>query len=507
MAYDQTLYVSIYGSSSGTGSKEDPFLTIASATNAATGLDVQIIVDAGEFHISTLQALSKSGRKITYVGTGNTSTILVDNVNLGSYNGKVDVYGFKIKPSNTCTGDTRVIVYSSDSVVVNFYNCVFSKSDSGIIPTTSYMFTATSGTNDMGKYCYNCSFMDNIPVSWSGGITITNCALSSSSDAYATIKDCFFSAVFDSSFKLTNGDNTLYGVYSGEFQWGEKVLLISNGETYSILSSHYDSVNKVYTPLTNVTVDTIASDGFKMVELFEEINVDGETFKPIDKFTRFKIVCERNKSYTLNGIKSTRELLVGTDSFTTKIAENIDYFKLDDNASGTIRIVISIDNGTTWKTYDKTTNAFKDLTDITIPNKAYEDLSPVEILAWNSAKDIIFTEGMLAGELNTIDFNLLGASSIKFAYVLSATSASDLEYMQHLLWQFDSTGVMEECDKSEATFQAFYGGIKVVPKINADMMKVNITYEGVGGGGTASDVDIDRTEADIDSIINSMWGI
>lgn len=283
-------------------------------------------------------------------------------------------------------------------------------------------------------------------------------------------------------------------------------LLKSNNKYYSIKKECYDSTTKTYTEITDITDESFLTYGFNIQDLTTELTINSETFKPIDKFEQFSIVSLEDKTLNLSGIKSTKELIIGKESFVSKIADNIDFFKLNDEASVNIKIVFSIDKGLTWKTYDFEQLIFKDIPDVIIPNKNYSEFTQTDIQNWNDSTNKISEVGIPANLLNTINFNVLKAENFKFGYVLSASSATGIDKMKQLIWRFDSKGIMQKCSDNEIIQQIYYGGIKIIPKINTDILKINITYEGIGGG-TASDLVIDKTDDDIQNDINEVWKI
>lgn len=187
------------------------------------------------------------------------------------------------------------------------------------------------------------------------------------------------------------------------------------------------------------------------------------------------LLCNNNNSVNIQGIKSNKELIVGKQSFSTSIASNIDYFKLDDEASN-IKIAFSIDDGLTWKTYNEDTSTFEDM-QITIPvDKKYNDFDETDLLNWNNAKETIYNNGIDASALNVIDFNVLDMKRVKFAYVLSASSVDDMSKMKQLIWQFDAHGYVELCSNSDVNIQIASSGIQLKSNIDADMLKVNIAW-------------------------------
>ena len=262
---------------------------------------------------------------------------------------------------------------------------------------------------------------------------------------------------------------------------------------------NYDEENNQLVEVTDTSIlkddalnNTCIYDLSKTVPLLDTLSDD------------LTILCNNNKKIIAKGIKSNKELIIGKNSFSTKIARNIDYFQLDENA--TAKIIFSIDDGATWKTYNTSTNTFEDLS-ISIPvNKDYSNFTDEEKTAWEEAKETAYNQGIDSSILNTINFNDFDSEKMKFGYVLTATDSETMDKMKNLIWQFDSKGVMELVSPSDVKQQLFYGGVKLISNIDADMLKVNITYEGIdGSGGTATSLDINRTVEEIQSDIDSIF--
>lgn len=81
MAYDQILYVETSGSSSGDGSITSPYSSIEHAISISTGSDILINVGEGEFAINELAGLSKASAKVTIVGQGLNTTLVIGATN------------------------------------------------------------------------------------------------------------------------------------------------------------------------------------------------------------------------------------------------------------------------------------------------------------------------------------------------------------------------------------------------------------------------------------------
>lgn len=81
MAYDQILYVETSGSSSGDGSITSPYSRIERAISNSTGSDILINVGEGEIAINELAGLSKASAKVTIVGQGLNTTLVIHTTN------------------------------------------------------------------------------------------------------------------------------------------------------------------------------------------------------------------------------------------------------------------------------------------------------------------------------------------------------------------------------------------------------------------------------------------
>lgn len=81
MAYDQTLYVETSGSSSGDGSITSPYSRIEDAISNSTGSDILINVGEGEITVNELAGLSKASAKVTIVGQGLKTTLVIYTTN------------------------------------------------------------------------------------------------------------------------------------------------------------------------------------------------------------------------------------------------------------------------------------------------------------------------------------------------------------------------------------------------------------------------------------------
>lgn len=138
---------------------------------------------------------------------------------LGRFLGDVDFKCLTFKPSASYNGySRRVLSYTNDTQTVNYYNCLFLKTSTA--PTMGYFCVHTIGTTFTNKNFYNCSFDGSVSINaLCGKVFAKNCAIYNSTAGETNEEDNLTSATFDTEYNVTNGDNSLYGVYSGEYSW------------------------------------------------------------------------------------------------------------------------------------------------------------------------------------------------------------------------------------------------------------------------------------------------
>lgn len=480
--YTESIYIDINGSDeTGNGSNASPYATIEYALSKATTTNPAFYVGKGTFYITDVVSLTTANHTNNIIGTGLKTHIMVKILHMKDSVGSLHVYKCVFQPIDDATGDeTRALFYTPYSYhTMAFYNCLFLKSSNGKYPSNTILFGHANSTTPTGKSFYNCTSMIAQTYDY-GSPVFKYCAflhpatitISSATNCKNDITD------YNSKTYMLTKDNSTYGVYSGDNAWNLHTYLIyQNGKYYSIKEEYFNG--KIYNPLSSESIiDTIDSAGFSIHELITEITVSEKTFKPIDKFTgKLQLVSTDLFKLNINGLKSSTEMIVGKSSFSTAFANNIDYFKLSGDSIDGIKMAVSIDDGDTWKTYDSESSNFIDL-NIIIPKSNYSDFSSSDKQNWNAAATKISTDGISASDLNTIDFNKLNASKIKFAYVLTATSASELDSMKNLTWQFDAKGLLRKCTPDEATIEINSNSVKITSNIDSDILKTNILYEG-----------------------------
>lgn len=524
--YSKVIYVSSNGSDNNDGSKDSPYLTIDYAKSQVDTDNTLVMIDKGEYEITSLTELSKNGYFITYMGKGK-NTIITTNKTGSAYYNKTFYYNFIVKPNITglYTGDARFINYTSDTREIRYYNILFTNSDDNAYPTQAFLIHNSSAWIEANKYYHNCSFIDKtgkLIVNTIGYGHFINCAtnntkyLNSNLDNNSTyannsnLSTSIKGVSFDDNYNITDKDNNLiYGVYSGDNAWKDiKVLIKENNKFYSIKEEYYNSDTQLFNEL--IITDEIKNNwdeyAFSISSLFEPITINGETFTPINKFNKFQLIIKDKTTAKILGRKSDKQLVVASNSFSTKIAENIDYFKATFNVDNNsyIKMAMSVDEGQTWKTTSDNGTTWTDLTCV-IPLKEYSDLTADELIEWNNALTEIDTNGFNIANIENIDFNTIKDKTIMFAYVLYQDTYDSICDNLSLDWQFDAKGKMQKMKDSEVEVSLLEDKVIITPTIDNDMIKVNI-LNGVPEGTGSGDIDIDEaTSEDIQNILNKEW--
>jgi len=244
---------------------------------------------------------------------------------------------------------------------------------------------------------------------------------------------------------------------------------------YGFSDDNYDTTTKMY---KEVTLDNIKNLKYSnlIFNLTKETTIGDETFKPIDKFTNFQLISSYNKPKTIIGFKSKSGLIVANgDIYAGRISDRINSFTLDYtvNNNSAIKMAVSFNNGSTWKTYKDGT--FQELS-ITIPNKYYANMTDEEKTNYSNAKTTILENGFNASDLSSIDFNIDNLDTIRFAYVLYQDSINDDCKMSDLSWNFNAKGYLQKMKDSEVDTSFCNGIIKITPLIDCEMIITNYNY-------------------------------
>ena len=273
----------------------------------------------------------------------------------------------------------------------------------------------------------------------------------------------------NSRYKTNSFGFSNFNIYNGD-----GLILVKQGSNYYNISN--------YNP-TNLTYDSISyplnfmENSFFLENLLKEVTINGETFRPIDKFDNFQIVQQSNIPLKVLGCKSKSELIVTNNDIDTSRASTIHSFRSLQNISGNgdIKLVLSIDKGKTWNSYDTESLSLIPL-NITIPLLPYSILSEDEKENWRIAKETIQTCGISTNIFHSIDFNNLTEqlNNVRFSYLISKEAYQDTAELDQLSWSFDAKGIMRKMANDEFNVHTHINKIIVEPLINTQILKTNI---------------------------------
>ena len=304
---------------------------------------------------------------------------------------------------------------------------------------------------------------------------------------------CMDSVIVDNNLMNANEINNYY-------------FIKDDNKYYSLLDSNYSSGKYNEITMENSLGWVLNNGVFDVNKLFTDTTINGETFKPITKFKNPKLIAYYNDNkINILGRKSNKQLVIASASFVTKIANNIDYFKVISNIENNsyIKMAVSIDAGVTWKTTNDNGTTWNDLTN-KMPLKDYEIMTSEEKIQWNNLLTEIDTDGFDISNIENINFNTLNSEIIMFAYVLYQDNYNDACNNISLEWQFDSKGKMLKMNDTEYEVVLTEDRIVYTPKIDNDLIKVNIINGVLSGTGTSSDINA-ATSDDIQDILNKRW--
>lgn len=284
------------------------------------------------------------------------------------------------------------------------------------------------------------------------GTTFYPIAMNGSSGASSTILANFGATPF--TYTIPDGYVSANSGGSPVVTYG--LLLKSGDKYYSIKEDLYNSVNKIYNPIETVTKESFATYGFELKDLLTDVLINNETFKPISKFKTIKIVSHESfNPLTLNGIKSNKELIISRQNMNLMLtATTVNRFKQTFTKlnNGTVRLIFSLDNGTTWKTWNETNSAFEDLTSTLSLDIDPNNMTDEQLTQWNDFTNDAFTNGISPTVLETLDFTQVFSSTnktVRFAFVISRPAIEDSITVANTIWNYDKRGRWYQLDSSE----------------------------------------------------------
>lgn len=255
-----------------------------------------------------------------------------------------------------------------------------------------------------------------------------------------------------------------YGIY----------CIKDNGQYYSFNSAKYDTTTKKYHTITTTDIYTENSNALdSLTNLTTSTTLGGETFRPIDKFTNPQLITFNSKNLSINGIKSTSELVICKKNISNLQAQIITKYFLDKTVSGSgdIKLVISNDNMTTWKTWNG--SSWTNLTN-TVIDKDYISMSVSEKTQWNTFKNEIISVGMTDTVLQSADFSSFLGQNLRFAFVLIRPSYSDVSTLKDMQWTYTGKDNYVLLNNTDIKVSLNENYIKLTPTRNISKVKVNV---------------------------------
>lgn len=504
----------------GNGSRKFPYATINKFLSSKTEIveDTIVMLGTGSYTFdTTLSSKLKGDATIELIGKGkNTTCSPVGRAN--TWEG-VGVSTSTIKFSRMIwTNQSISYVYRYEFRIrpytkVKFYNVVFENFKTSGLDSQAEFFDSSYSE----FYFENC--VTNQRVLWasnnprpfvyktSNPITIVNCYGTFTQDSHTKYQPTYINttmiyfdkdtkpvASLDSDYKITDESINLkeQGVYFGVRKWGFVDTLIKmNGNYYNIELENYNVDTQTYNPISNteITATEFSDYSFNVLdELFVDVTVNGETFKPIDKFDNFNFICAELVDTKVLGLKyqkgmvvrsldiqtdfyDTVQYLTNTFARTTTTTTNEDGETVTEYTNTTdIRIVFSTDAGDTWFTWDG--YGFV-TTDIIIPKKMYEDMTDAEKTQWDVAVDEVLTSGVTLDVANSLDYNIDRTQKLRWAYAFRRDTYSDISQVNNTELKYDMKHSYRELQDSEYDFSIFEHSIEITSHIDTTEMKVN----------------------------------
>lgn len=271
------------------------------------------------------------------------------------------------------------------------------------------------------------------------------------------------------------------------------LVMDKDGNFISVLTNNYDPVTRKF----NIITDSIAGEeldvqklvfkqyGFTCGDLIEEVTVDGETFRPIDKIgDGCSLVSYSDKIVATVGIINTDELIVMNNALSMKTVKNINSIKTTheqedpqdgSNPTGWIKALFSIDDGLSWYTFDDT--SIHKVETICPRYKRYDEFNEDEKIQWDQFKESVINFGFNVKEMPNIDFNSVEdgtkTTSLLFAYVIHKDNTSSVANIQDIVTNIDEASYACTTDPGDIVVRAGENGIEILSNINIAKLYVN----------------------------------
>lgn len=254
-----------------------------------------------------------------------------------------------------------------------------------------------------------------------------------------------------------------------------KCIIKSNNKYYSFSINNYNTESKMY----NEILSFPESAWENYTDLFAEVTIGSETFRPIEKFENCQLVFTKNiDNVSIDCLKSKNELIVANGDIDLSVASKISSLKILYNKDeySSLKIALSIDSGTTWNTVE---DSILSPLDIVIPQEDYELLSDDELVIWNQAKEEILANGISGEAFNTLDWDDILRNEdelyekVRFAYVIDVSDKDSVCENKNMSWTFDAVGHFSLMSPiSEYNIELYRNSVSVTSEITNSIIKI-----------------------------------
>lgn len=288
---------SINGKSNNNGSIDSPLNDIIDIYNLTLSDSIDIYLMEGSYNLNETffsNLYNTTVKNIKLVGDAKNTIITISPIypNLAGV-----VYDIEM---SICKCIVDIIGMAVNKIMirnrVNFYNVLFRNIDDD-----PYGLFLPLSPGDI--YMYNCIKLtkSNAFIRTTNGKAYVYNSYGAFTSGYMTTDNMWntennvitYNTNVDEDYRILDEVDKNIGLYTGLYPWEERYYLIRKGVNYyNINNDNYDLLTKGYNNLTinGPLYDLFKNNGFLLQSLFDEVTIEDETFKPIEKFNNFNIV-------------------------------------------------------------------------------------------------------------------------------------------------------------------------------------------------------------------------
>ena len=193
------------------------------------------------------------------------------------------------------------------------------------------------------------------------------------------------------------------------------------------------------------------------------------------------IISNNNDTLNVNGIKVDKSMIATMEPLSMAAYETIHNITADYTTenNGAIKLIFSFDKGNTWKTYDVSTNVWNTVS-VNIPSKLYDNFTSEEKSNWDSARDIILSDGISVQNLGNVVFSTETIKTLMFAVAFSRPTYADTCTLRGLNIKYDGVvtyiqlAVGSDLTKYEAKVRITGDTIGVTSSTNCDKLLISV---------------------------------